>query len=177
MSTIPVPSTAVTGNFLTSAMWNSQVRDAVTFLTNPPRFIGVCTVIPAAPNNAVEQIVPFDSEDVDSEGGHSNTVNNTRYTVQVPGLYLVTGHLAFNANVTGMRVMDIKVNGAIVGGGRVSTGGPTGSVSMAMSNALHIPLAVGDYVELSGTQYSGGALQMAGSTAYNPRLTLHWVSN
>lgn len=172
----PVPFTASTGGFLTSALWNTQVRDATTFLTNPPRFNGSCTALPAAPANGVEVVIPIDTEDVDSEGGHSTTVNTSRYTCQVAGLYMISAHLAFNANATGMRAMDIKINGAIAPGGRVSSGQPTTSISLALNNVIHQYLNVGDYVEFSGYQYSGAALSLSTSTAYNPRLSLHWVS-
>lgn len=174
--TVPVSSQQSPGNFLTSALWNSQVKGIIDWTTGPPRFSGYNTTS-TAPASGVEYVVPLDSEDYDSEGGHSTTTNNTRYTVQVAGLYLVTAHLAFTANATGMRVLDLKVNGSIAPGGRVSSGVPTTSVSCAMCVAVHVQLNVGDYLEMSCTQYSGSALALAYSAAYNPRMTLHWVSN
>ena len=173
---VPTPSTAAAGNFLTSALWNAQVRDAMTFVTQPPRYNGSCTVLPSAPASGTEVVIPMDSEDVDSEGGHSTTTNTSRYVCQIAGFYLVTAHLAFTANATGMRVLDIKVNGGIAPGGRVSSGQPTTSVSLALHNSIHIYLNVGDYVEFSGTQYSGAALALAGSSAYNPRMSVCWMS-
>jgi hypothetical protein len=89
---------------------------------------------------------------------------------------MISAHLAFVSNATGMRVMDIKVNGGICPGGRVTSGQPTTSVSLALNNVVHIYLNVGDYVEFSGTQFSGAALGLAGSTAYNPRLSVCWMS-
>lgn len=178
MSGLPVPTTytAATGNFLTSALWNAQVRDAVQFSTDVPRFIGYQTATPTMPSGIAHLTVALDTELLDTEGGHSTTVNNSRYTVQVPGLYLVSYSMSFQSNATGNRACRVALNGgnAFTQGGASFAGAAcSGSNSWIGGGTTLIQLAAGDYVELQGWQNSGGLL--ATNNNYTG-MNLMWVA-
>ena len=102
--------------------------------------------------------IPLNAEDFDSHSQHDNTTNPTRFTCVKAGTYLVTGQVSFTANATGNRDALLRKNGT-------DYVGQTRYMAMASSSTsvpvfAIVELAVGDYVELIGRQYSGGALDL-----------------
>lgn len=153
---VPSPRTFVVGETETGSYFNS-LRDALNFLLNPPAATLV-QIATASLTTATWTAIGFDSSTFDNYGGHSNSVNNSRYTVQAAGKYLVSGAAAFAANNTGTRGAKVEKNGSVVPG--PYTLGPTASgraMSASMSSFI-IPCSVGDYLELFGFQDSGGGL-------------------
>jgi hypothetical protein len=97
---------------------------------------------------------------VDTYGGHSNTTNNTRYTAQVAGWYTICG-VFWTVSVSSasyIRAVRILVNGAAVKGHEGYAATLSGFETSAVTNTRDVYLNVGDYVELSGWQGSGGSL-------------------
>lgn len=134
----------------------------LTFFNNPPEFLGtqVTTSTSIATGFTWVSINFADSAGIaiDNYGGHSTSVNNTRYTAQVAGWYTVSGVVAFISNATGFRASRIAKNGTQVMGFAAST---TAATSLSTAPALPtraIQLNVGDYIELQGLQNSGGTL-------------------
>jgi hypothetical protein len=174
MATIPTPYTAAVGNFMTAALWNAQVRDSVTFLTHVPVFKGVQTTgqsITSQSNPATS--VLLDTESLDPDGGHSTTVNTSRFTVQTAGVYQVNASLGYGNLATGNRMVGIQVNGTPVvqnAGAGMSGNSWSGSVSWLGS------LAVGDYVEMITYHTIGSPQNLATSGASQPQLSLFWIS-
>lgn len=147
--TLPVPSQATftVGEVLTAALMNSNVRDAVDFLANPPLFVAYQTSAQALTANTWVALA-LDTEITDTYGAHSNTTNNSRYTAQVAGWYLVGGRWTAQANASaGTRGTAINVNGSAVTGGRdTSTDAGTDVITMNFPGDLQF-LNAGDYVE------------------------------
>lgn len=170
---LPVPSemTAAVGGILTAAQWNSNVRDAVDFLANPPLFIGYGST-PQAVATSVFVDVALDTNVVDTYGGHSTTSNNSRYVAQVAGYYDLVGQIGYPSNGTGVRSARFYVNGA------VPTLEPlfqipasaSGGTDMQVSGCVY--LNAGDYVELEAWQNSGSSLSLSASVSW---LTVRWV--
>lgn len=151
--TVPVSSTQVPGNFVTSALWNAGPAASNTFLVGVP----LCQVSASTTQNmtsGVNTAINFDTTQLDTDGGHSNVTNNTRYTCQVAGWYLAIGTVCFAANTNGSRGTQVAKNGVGITAGQVSTwnAGPT-FFSQVTSTAL-VQLAVGDFVETFGFQSS-----------------------
>ena len=170
--TLPVPSqrTWATSDVVTAAMMNANVRDAVNFLTGKPIAQLHQTNPQSIPNSAFTAIA-FDTTDVDSYSGHSNTTNNSRYTAQVAGWYSVYGAIEWTANGTGRRITSISVNGSEIGTCRGETQASATNLVTTESESL-VHLNAGDYVEIQGFQSSGAAL----NTAPTPvRMTVVWV--
>lgn len=156
---VPAPPARPAGSRLTGAIYGSDVTDAVTFLANPPVFKAYQSAAQSIANNSITAL-GMDTEVVDSYSGHDTVTNNSRYTAVVAGWYLVIGSVAFAANGTGNRLVEIRVNGAGAATNLAQTviltpGAANGSALTAVSI---IQLAVGDYVEAYGYQTSGGAL-------------------
>lgn len=106
------PRTWVAGDVLTAAQLNVDVRDNVSFLGNPPAcrvFHNASISIP----NAVETVLPFNSERFDTDAMHDNATNNTRITFTSAGLYLVTLHFEFVSNGVGYRYGALRLGGTV----------------------------------------------------------------
>lgn len=118
--------------------------------------------------------IAWDTENVDTANLHSTTVNPTRVTIPVAGLYLLTANIAFNSNATGARAVAFKKNGVGTGpnieGRSIST--PQGSVETTPSTSAVVKLAVNDFIEVVGYQSSGGNLAY---TVILAEMTLAWT--
>ena len=127
-------------------------------------------------SNATGTFISFDTESFDTNGFHSNTVNNTRFTIPTgyAGKYLVTGILVWAANSSGQRVNYIFKNGSLL---HLTTSQPlsaSGATTAAIVSQV-VNLAVGDYVELQGYQDSGGALNMTGVNSWDTNFSITYL--
>ncbi|MDB4872485.1 MAG: hypothetical protein JWL97_3489 [Gemmatimonadales bacterium] len=179
---LPVPSEATwtDGIVVTSAALNSNIRDAVRFLTYPPiariYYNGVTPAAQALPNNAFTT-VSFDGATVDNYGGWGGTgTNPTRWTAPVSGHYLVAGYSAVTASFTGKRAVGLKVNGTSNFFGQyfaavAASGHGAGTSNLAIRL---LKLNAADYVEVQGFQSSGASSAL--STGNNTcRLIAVWM--
>lgn len=107
-------------------------------------------------------VISFANETEDSDGFHDNATNPSRLTVPSgkAGVYLVTGTLAWAVNSTGERIVRITKNGTAVQ--EVLWRGDSGTNGQYMQITALVDLGVGDYVELDGSQNSGGDLTAHG---------------
>jgi hypothetical protein len=94
---------------------------------------------------------------------------NDRITIGQDGFYAVSANIAFAANATGRRALNIIVNGADAGGIQVLAS-PAGSTILAVSTNLY--LASGDLVTMSAIQQSGGALSTVVVAGVYPALSV-----
>ncbi|MFH8380631.1 hypothetical protein ACH4E7_06775 [Kitasatospora sp. NPDC018058] len=163
---VPVPASVVPGGYETGALWNANVYNGLTFLLNAPLFQGYQSAAQSIPNGSVTAI-GIDTTTIDTYAGHSNTVNNSRYTVQAgaAGWYQVTAALGFVANANGARALEIHKNGTVIKLGYAGTDDSRVDIAAALQATAIIQLAAGDYVEGFAYQTSGGAL------ATNPSAT------
>lgn len=160
---VPVPGQFITGVDATAAFLNSNVHDAVTFLTNPP----ICACYPStaqAISASTWTALTMNVNKVDSYSGHSTTTNTSRYVAQVAGWYSVTGTSSLVTSTMG--AVDIAINGTRVIGtvvGSATVAGP--SLSTGQTTAYCF-LNAGDYVETyvfsntaANTEVSGADFQ------------------
>lgn len=179
--TVPASVSESPGNYLTGALWNAQVKATMDFLmgsgTNGvPRFKGYASTAQSLATGTTDIAITLDTEDYDSDNGHSTSTNTSRYTIQVAGTYLILGTLAFATNATGNRKVGINVNGANARGGTSQSPGFAGN-SWCACVATEQVLAVGDYVELAAWQTSGGNLSTGAATGFGPVLMCQWISS
>ncbi|AEW92927.1 MULTISPECIES: hypothetical protein [Streptomycetaceae] len=156
----PVIATQAPGNFITGALWNSQVANGLTFLLGPPVFVGVQGAATQSLANTATTAINLDTNVIDFYGGHSTSFSTSRYVCQQPGYYTVSGTVVYTANATGMRGAHACVNGAsnpIQGCAAQVPAGPTYNTAVALP-ARDVYLNQGDYVEIYGWQSSGGTL-------------------
>jgi hypothetical protein len=113
----------------------------------------------------------MDTTGFDSYGGHSNTVNPSRYTCQLAGWYFMLGTIEWASNGTGNRLTQLYHNGILFSSGGV--GPAAGSAnSPSLQGAALVNLAVGDYVEVFAFQTSGGNLA---TLAAGSSMHVFWV--
>jgi hypothetical protein len=175
VTNLPVPTWAqeVPGNFVTSALWNANVYNNGTFLTNPPLFAAYQSAAQSIANSTLTAIA-MDTSVVDSYGGHSNVTNNSRYTAQVAGWYFVIAQVGFAANASGNRLIEMHKNG----GSTLNLGqgvglAPTTSNNSANQVCALVQLMVSDYIEAYTYQTSGGALNTIPAQSGMTVLWLH----
>lgn len=185
MTTPPQFAQVVPGQFITSALWNAQVVAAGNFLLGsgtdgPPRFKGYGTAAQTFAHGTSFISALLDTEVYDSVGGHSGTTNTSRYTVQVPGTYLLVGRVGFGGDGTGAassRAGRIAVNGGTLpdGSGAIEVPADTVSTnSWGVTLSGIATLTAGDYVEIQAWQSSTVNLT---TTAGSMSLSVQWISN
>jgi hypothetical protein len=169
-----VVGTSNPGDTVNATLWNNGPKAITDFYTAPPLFRGRQTSIQTAPT-ATWWSVSMQASDIDTDSGHSNVTNNTRYTAQVAGWYWVEGFTAWAAAGAGARIdAVIAKNNSIVTGSRQSLMKP-GSDFSGIAAAILVRLAVNDYVELWGQQTTGGNLNTVVAGDLCPCMNVFWV--
>lgn len=164
------------GTPITSALWISNVYNGLTYLSNPPAATLVQVSAATTLSSAVWGTIGFDSNTFDNYGGHSNVTNNSRYTIQQAGKYLIAGTTAITTNSTGDRGARIMKNGTAVQGPYSLVPTATTHAASVATAGFILTCAVGDYLELAGYQNSGGNLTTSISTDQTSSLTVIWLS-
>ena len=109
------------------------------------------------PNNVVTAVT-FDTEEFDNDGCF--TASSTNVTVKTAGVYSISATCSFAINATGVRFMDVLVNGTKVNGAYSFTAG-AGNPTTLTATCLRL-CAVNDIVTMTAYQTSGGALNVEG---------------
>jgi hypothetical protein len=172
---VPVPAQETVGNLITAALWNANVYNGLTYLLNRPLFTGYQTTAQSVTNTAWTSL-NIDTEDLDGYGGHSNTVNPSRYTPTVPGTYLLIGTVGFASNATGYRCARLCLNGSLIKGTGVQLPATTG-IWGATTLGFVVCNGTTDYLELQGWQSSGAALNTNPNAESSPAFRALWISN
>ncbi|ELP67710.1 hypothetical protein STRTUCAR8_08543 [Streptomyces turgidiscabies Car8] len=179
--TVPASASEAPGNYLTGALWSAQVKATMDFLmgsgTNGvPRFKGWASSSQSIATGTTDVAITLDTEDYDSDNGHSTSTNTSRYTIQVAGTYRVVALGGFAANATGNRKLGININGTAVRAGSIQQQG-IASNSWNGCVVTEVACSVGDYIEIAMWQTSGGSLSTAASLGFGPALMVCWISS
>jgi hypothetical protein len=161
------------GQLITGALWNAGVGALINFMANVPSFRAYQTSVQAMASGSWTAML-FQGTSNDSDGGHSNVVNPSRYTCQVAGWYFVEGYVAINTGGSGARFDSaVAKNGTIV---------PASCQFLLRANDLQslmcgtmVQLAVGDYVEIWGRQTSGVAINTFVGSDLLPVINGFWI--
>lgn len=125
--------------------------------------------------------ISWDTEDEDTDpdgtGGHSTSVNTSRYTVRYPGVYRLSGGIGYAGNTTGVRGCAWLLNGATIDGSDVmlQAVGDALTATRVPARAMLVRLGEGDYVELGAFQNSGGGALNTATTSAAPNMNVEWV--
>ena len=141
-------------------------------LENPPIAVLYQTVVQSIAHGTWG-VITFDSEIVDTYGGHSTSVNTSRYTCQYAGWYSVGGRAAFDINGTGSRGARVHINGNYIRG--AATLGGAGTLSGIPQTSHILYLVPGDYVEIAGGQNSGVSLSTANANEAASYMYVEWI--
>lgn len=169
-----VPSVALQnpGNIITHTLWNNGPKAIGDFCVGPPIFRARTSATNSAASGSYVAL-SFNISDVDSESGHSNSVNNSRYTAQVAGWYQVMGIVVWGSSGVFNAWSAVAKNGAVVAGSPQVLQKPS-TYSGILSEAL-VQLNVGDYIEIWAKQESGGSLSTANFVDLGNSFTAFWV--
>lgn len=177
MATVPVTRTAVAGEVVTASHFNDNIRDPLNFLLSTPLLEVRNITTPTSCTNGAWTTLTFNTEDVDSAGMHSTSVNTSRATAVYPGWHQCSGATSFEADATGQRGARWAKNGTAIDAGEVliNTTGAFGPSVAARTKQIF--LNVGDYVELQAYQNRGSALNTSVLSTSQAGMSVRWVSN
>jgi hypothetical protein len=134
---------------LTAAEWNELIRGF-----NPPgaiaKRVATQSLTSAAPNT-----ISFDTEEFDNGGFFAPT--STDITVPITAVWRLEGWIEIQANTTGMRSLEVALNGTITGTLSEAQPPPSAFTSrISISGSYYA--AAGSKFSLIGFQNSGSAL-------------------
>lgn len=148
---------------------------ALQAATNVPTFFVRNSVVQSL-NNTTFTALTFDTEDNDSDNGHSTVSNTDRYTVPKSGLWQVSAGVSFAPNATGIRIIRITKNGVNVAGSGNSSPQLGGSeFSEVISRVVRVQCSAGDILRAEAWQSSGGVLNTATTDYVQPSFTGQWL--
>lgn len=182
MPAVPVTKATWTNNVdaLSSTNLHAYLRDPLAFVMAPPRAELRQTVAQSGMASGSWIALTFTSEtvdtDVDGIGGHSTSVNTSRYVARYPGWYQVNGAYAPEANTTGRRGTRWAVNGSALDASTIIIPAGTASGVVIPSRTKQIFLDEGDFVELQAFQDSGGTRTTVVTTDAQSGMSVRWVS-
>lgn len=175
---VPSQSTMLAGGAITTALWNSNIRDAVNFLVNPPLAVLFQAVAQSIPNNPNPwTAITFDSTLYDTYSGHSNVTNNSRWTCPAgaAGVYEVTGGVAFaTSNLGNIRGVGPALNGTQLSVAMQLQPKQGTAPQTLTSGTVQIFLNATDYLQMFCYQDTGGALNTT-TGQFESYMSLRWV--
>lgn len=155
---------------------NTELANAVTFLTAPPAFAGrQLTSAQSIPNNA-DTNVALETILYDNYSGfNDNTFKKWTVPAGCAGVYLALGGVAFNAGSTTSNFI-AKLN---VNNGTFYTGSAFPSAASSTCAPIVADLLIlndGDTVAIAGNQNTGVSQNVVNTNSRAPYLNLCWVS-
>jgi hypothetical protein len=166
------PGTAVAGDVLTAARWNSDVRDNTTSLFKPPACFIYRTSADTA-QNATWLRPTFDAELYDTDSMHDLSTNTQRITFNTAGIYVISAGIYFENNSTsGERILCLSKN-ASNADPQTATAGVnvgtqyinTGEAYMRMSLTTIHRFNVADFMTMHLFQNHGAAMIVGATTS------------
>jgi len=134
---------------------------------NPNSCVALRSATQSIPNNS-STAISFDGEEFDNSS--MITPTSSTITIQEDGLYLITAEVAIAANATGIRGIEVIINGGTTTGAQYApTIGTVRTHPASYSNAFL--LTAGDTVSINAYQNSGGALNAVSARASVTRIT------
>lgn len=161
--TVPyaVPPTAVAGQPLAAADWNTKVRDSIESVARPPSVVcyrNTDQLVGSASLSAIQWLGAAAQTDAFWSAGSPSRIT---IPTNLGGTYLITASPIFDINGTGGRFTGIYKNGVAVN----ATANSGGSAAWYTQFQLAVPVICvpGDYLEVFVYQTSGVALNMKAS--------------
>jgi hypothetical protein len=140
--------------------WKAQPNPAVAAI-----LLGSASDTVSLPSGTWTPLPLTGVEELDTHGGHSTTVNPTRWTCPAgeDGLYLATSGTRIDTGLV-VRSAGIRRNGTdLFQRAQQSIPTYTSQAIVVTSTPILLALAGGDYIEAMGYQNSGGALNATGT--------------
>jgi hypothetical protein len=143
----------------------------------PSSFIPACEVTRSADlsvANATATVVPYTAENLDNDGCHDNSTNNSRITIQTPGTYTVTAQSQFALNSGGGRQSSIRVAELFTIASSLNNGNAGIATNSSVSWTGRI--GYGGIFDHQVYQNSGGALNLSYIAFAMPYFRAQWIA-
>lgn len=176
VTTVPVLED-IPGSVHLDAIDLNRIMQAIGFLTDLPRWTVHQETTATSLLTGVWTSIGMDAQELISDHvTHSTTTNNSQVTIQVPGVYELSGKVSFGSNTTGRRLVRWLVNGSAILASEISMP-PASAFPMVPAAVIRTRLAVGDYVEIQADQDSGGTIntQVGQYTTVGSYMSGRWV--
>lgn len=153
------PRTWVSGEYPTAAQFNANIRDNVSALANPPACKATRSTSQAVAHNTSVKINLNGTEEFDTATMHDLVTNNTRITVPIAGLYLITWRVNWASSGSAM-IVNAKVNNTTdLNPVREDVSG-----TLVQVTTDTVKLAANDYIEGVAFQFSGSSINVDSAT-------------
>lgn len=175
MATLPSFRTWTAGEIVVASYMNSNVRDAGNFFLSMPVFEGRQTVAQSIANGTPAALT-WDTEDIDTDNGHSTVTNTSRYTPATAARFQLSAGVGWASNATGYRTGELWKNGVVLNGGGTVLPAVNGAQSRFPTRTMTTTAnGTSDYVEVWVNQTSGGALLTAVGGIDQPTFSVRMV--
>jgi hypothetical protein len=174
--TIPAAATENPGNYITSALWNTQITNGVySFVFNPPYFKGSATTTQSISSGTSFSAITLTGSITDTEGGWSTSAP-TVYTVQTPGRYLILTNIflpSASSTDTSGRGCGIWIGGSPA---RVTESANAPNIGWQGQCSITQYITAGTTVGMYAMQNSGSTQStVVSQTQQQPMLELIWM--
>jgi hypothetical protein len=171
----PSPRTWVTGEVVSKALLDQEIRDAINAILDRPRAVMFNTTNQSIPNET-HTAVAFDGEFDDSDGAHDTATNNTRFTAPYTGEYLCVAAIPFTQNAVAHKVeLNFRRNGTdwFTGTAQMKT---SANITLIANATSLVYLAAGDYVEAVVWHNYGSALAIDAAYKAGPNFSAFLIN-
>lgn len=151
--------TWVNGEVPTDSIFNTHLRDNMNWVATDAPYAFAYRTAALSLTNVTTTAIAMTSERFDNATVHDTVTNTARLTVPTgaAGKWLFGANLEYANSAGGTtRNCDVRLGGATTIG--IANVGPNASAVARVGAGAFYSMAVGDYVECTGYQDSGGAL-------------------
>lgn len=124
-------------------------------------------------SNGTTTTLTFDSERYDTDTIHSTASNTGRLTATTAGKYVIVVSIRWAANATGVRLLQLRLNGTTLIGYVGQNAISAGTHDMNLVSIYN--MSATDYVEARVYQNSGGNLAVANNEENSPEFMMHRI--
>jgi len=149
-------------------------------LTETQAILGIASIGARVYNSGTQAIpassvtaITFDSERYDTDSIHNTGTNTSRLTCNTAGYYIITGHVEFASNNTGIRGVYIKLNNTTYLNVNIYASVPSSATQMLVSTIYNLEAT--DYVEVLVYQNSGTTLNSSNNANYSPEFMMQRI--
>lgn len=169
MATIPTMHDWASGEVVTEALMDANIRDLGNFVLSVPHCKATRNTTQSIASGGAGTALSWITETEDGDG--MITVTSDTFTVVTPGLYLVNAEATWAANATGSRVLQILVNGTRDREVRQAAGA---AVLITQAVSAVVRCAASDTIKINLFQDSGANLNMDGASVI-AKCDLTWL--
>jgi len=129
----------------------------------------------SAANVPTFTVLTFDSERFDTASLHSTSVDASRLTAPIAGLYLVSANVSWSGTSdVGAREVGLRKNGSTFVARDVVDPSVSANTTEQTVSTL-VSLAADDFLEVVLRQNSGGALDVNAAPEFSPEFSMIWL--